>query len=45
MYGYLLRIASPPIAQGLCAIWYAALIVAIIACSFEPAADFRYGRY
>lgn len=45
MYGYFCRVLSPIPAGLLCALWFAALIVGVLLCSFEPPADFRYGRY
>jgi hypothetical protein len=45
MYGYFRKIAGPRTAGLICAVWYAALIVAILLASVEPPADFRYGRY
>lgn len=45
MYGYLLKITGPRWAGWLCALWYAALIIAIVMCSVEPPAEFEYGNY
>ena len=44
MYGLLLTRFSPALAAWLCALWYAGLIIAILAFSVEPPADFRYAR-
>jgi hypothetical protein len=42
MYGYLLpRLGQGP-AVGLTALWYAALVIAIAYCAFEPQAEFKY---
>ncbi|WP_306118252.1 MULTISPECIES: hypothetical protein [unclassified Roseitalea] len=45
MYGLLLTRFAPKTAAILCAVWYCALIVGVIALSVEPPADFRYARY
>lgn len=45
MYGLLTTRLSPRAAGWLCAAWYAGLVIAIVAFSVEPPADFRYARY
>lgn len=45
MYGYIARYVPSPYAEVVTAIWFLVLIVAIVFCSTEPSADFRYGRY
>jgi hypothetical protein len=45
MFGLLTSYLSPKVATVLCAVWFAALLVAILVLSVEPPADFRYARY
>mgnify|MGYP006296310895 CR=1 FL=1 len=45
MYGLLLTRFSPRAAGWLCAAWFCALLVGVLALSVEPPAEFRYARY
>lgn len=42
IYDLLERWLPRPAAITVCALWYSALVLAIVALSFEPQADFRY---
>ena len=39
IFGFLSHHLPRPMAIGVCALWYAALILAIVALSFEPTAE------
>jgi hypothetical protein len=44
MYGFLKRYLPGPLADVLMALWYVALILAVLYCAFEPQAEFQYLR-
>ena len=45
MYGYFRKFAGPRLAGLICAVWFCALIIAILAASVEPPAAFDYANY
>ena len=42
MYGFFKRYLPGPAADVLMALWYVLLILAVLYCTFEPQAEFRY---
>ena len=42
MYSFLRHYLPGLVADGLMALWYVLLILAVLYCAFEPQAEFRY---